>query len=192
MTQRWKSFAAIASTLIVAATVGATGTLGRAAQTPAVPTAAERPAWQAVALTDARTGDPFTLGGFEGSTVHVMPMAIWCPPCGEQLANLGEAREQLDTEEESFVFVALSSEIGLPNERLAYYADEKGFDWRFAVMTPDLLAALVDEFGRAVTVPPSTSHFTIRPDGTSTELVTGLEEPEVLVESLREAAEPAA
>ncbi len=190
MGQRWMRLAAIAATLIVAATVGAAGTLGRTVPTPATPTPADRPAWQSIELTDARTGETFSLGQFEGRTVFVEPMAVWCPPCGEQLANVREARAQLGPEEESFVFVALSSELGLSNDRLAHYADEMGFDWRFAVMSPDLLEALVDEFGRAVTVPPSTSHFTIRPDGSSTALKTGIEGTESLVESLREAAAP--
>lgn len=33
--------------------------------------------WQGIELTDARTGDSFTLGDFTGQTVIVHPMARW-------------------------------------------------------------------------------------------------------------------
>jgi thiol-disulfide isomerase/thioredoxin len=181
--------AEIVPVLVVAVVLGLVGGApGAFAQgTPA----AEKPAWQTIELTDARTGDTFTLGDFDGKTVYVEPMATWCPPCREQLGRAAAAREDLDTAEEEFVFVALSTEMGLPNEMLAAYAEENGFDFRFAVMSPDLLKALVDEFGREAAVPPGTPHFLIHPDGSATELSTGPEEADELVARMTEAAEAA-
>lgn len=189
--------AGIALAVIVAAAMGTSGgASGRAAEgTPTtagagVEAAAERPAWQTIELTDARTGETFSLDDFEGKTVLVEPMAIWCPPCGEQLGNVREARARLDPEaqERDVVFVALSMEVGLEAERLAGYADKMGFDWRFAVMPPEMLRAITDEFGREAAVPQATPHFLIRPDGSATDLVTGIEETDDLVEALTEAA----
>ena len=57
----------------------------------------------------------------------------------------------------------------------------------FAVATPELLTALVEEFGRTITSPPSTPHFIIRPDGTTTDLTTGIEAPEVLLAQIADA-----
>ncbi len=142
---------------------------------------AERPTWQGLELTDARTGEVFTLGGFEGKTVFVEPMATWCANCRRQLGNVNAAKEEVG---EDVVFVALSVEGNLSNEALAEYAEKEGFDLRFAVVTPELLRALVDTFGRAITSPPSTPHFIIRPDGSTTDLVTGIEPPDALVAQL--------
>ena len=141
----------------------------------------ERPAWQSLELTDARTGETFTLGGFEGKTVFVEPMATWCTNCRKQLGNVAEARAQAG---EEVVFVALSVEGNLPDEQLAAYADKENFDLTFAVATPELLQALVDTFGRAVASPPSTPHFLIYPDGTTSELTTGIEAPDTLLAQL--------
>lgn len=133
----------------------------------------DRPAWQQVALTNARTGETFTLADFEGQTVFVEPMATWCPNCRQQLTNVKAAKQQLA--EDDVVFAALNVETNIDDATLASYADGGGFDWLFAVVTPEMLELLVGEFGRAVTTPPATPHFVIRPDGTYTELVTGID-----------------
>lgn len=190
--------------LVVLALAGAVGA-GRSglAQEPACPTApllasptagaspgagtaadAERPVWQTIGLTDACSGDVFTLADFAGRTVYVEPMATWCPTCREQLENVREARERLADEE--VVFVALSVETDLPRQDLADYAADAGFAWPFAVMTPEMLTALVEAFGRSIAVPPSTPHFVIRPDGSTTELETGLADADALLELLAE------
>ena len=140
-----------------------------------------RPAWQSLELTDARTGETFTLGGFEGKTVFVEPMATWCTNCRRQLGNVNAAKQEVGEDVE---FIALSIEGNLSNEALAAYAEKEGFDLRFAVITPELLRALVDTFGRVITSPPSTPHFIIRPDGSTTELATGLESPADLLAQL--------
>ena len=140
-----------------------------------------RPAWQSLELTDARTGETFTLGGFEGKAVFVEPMATWCTNCRRQLGNVNAAKQEVGEDVE---FIALSIEGNLSNEALAQYAEKEGFDLRFAVITPELLRALVDTFGRAITSPPSTPHFIIRPDGSTTNLVTGIEPADALVAQL--------
>lgn len=141
----------------------------------------ERPAWQNLELTNVATGETFTLGGFEGKTVYVEPMATWCSNCRKQLRNVAKAKALAGDE---IVFVALSVEGSLPDEALAQYTEKEGFDFTFAVATPELVQALVAEFGRAVTNPPSTPHFTIWPDGTTTALKTGFEAPEDLLAQL--------
>ncbi|CAN5811410.1 hypothetical protein BH24DEI2_BH24DEI2_15340 [soil metagenome] len=141
----------------------------------------ERPAWQNLELTDVATGETFTLGGFEGKTVYVEPMATWCSNCRKQLGNVAAVKPDAGDE---VVFVALSVEGNLPDETLAQYAVKEGFDFTFAVATPELIQALVAEFGRPITSPPSTPHFIIRPDGSTTELKTGFETPEELLAQL--------
>lgn len=142
--------------------------------------------WQDIELTDVTTGDTFTLGGFEGKSVFVEPMATWCSNCRTQLSNVNAAIPEAG---EDVVFVALSVEGDIANEVLADYAEKAGFNMIFAVASTDLLRGLVDDFGREITSPPSTPHFIVRPDGSTTELVTGREAPEVILEQLAAASE---
>ena len=155
-----------------------------AAPTEAEPAVVERPAWQQIVLTDAATGQPFTLADFAGKTVFVEPFATWCSNCRQQLGNVQAARAQLG---DDVVFVTLSVEPNIGNEALVQYTVETGFDWTFAAMPPEMLQALAGIFGQTVANPPATPHFIIRPDGSFTELVTGIEGAEAIVEAVEEA-----
>jgi thiol-disulfide isomerase/thioredoxin len=145
----------------------------------------DKPVWQTIALTDVRSGQTFTLADFAGKTVFVEPMATWCTNCRRQLGNVAEARNQLG--EENIVYVALSVETTISDQALADYTEQTGFDWTFAVATPELLQELVATFGQSITNPPSTPHFVIRPDGSYTDLVTGIEPPSDIISQIQEA-----
>jgi hypothetical protein len=138
-----------------------------------------RPAWQTIALTDVRTGEVFTLADLAGRAVMIEPMATWCGNCARQQGNVRDAKAQLNSDE--VLFISLSVETSLPQADLAAYADSKGFDWIFAVATPDLLSELVNQFGGSITNPPSTPHFVIYPDGTWSDLKTGFNSPDELI-----------
>ena len=129
--------------------------------------------WQTIVLTNARTGEPFTLADFAGKTVFVETMATWCPNCRQQLTNVKSAAARANPE--TAVFVAISVETDLPPATLAQYADDNGFDWTFAVATPEMVQALAETFGQTIANPPATPHFLILPDGSHGDLVTGFE-----------------
>jgi cytochrome oxidase Cu insertion factor (SCO1/SenC/PrrC family) len=148
--------------------------------------AAMLPAWQKVQLMNARTGEAFTLADFNGKTVFVEPFATWCSNCRAQLKNVKAARVQLDDQN---VFVALSVETNISPEAVAKYTTDQGFDWVFAVMTPEMLKQLTDQFGLTVANPPSTPHFIIRPDGTVTDLSTGIKGVDAIVAELQAVAQ---
>jgi thiol-disulfide isomerase/thioredoxin len=143
----------------------------------------DAPAWMTIALTDVRSGETFTLADFAGKTVFVEPMATWCTNCRRQLGNVSQAKAQLG-DSEDVVFVSLSVETNIGDGDLANYTQETGFDWAFAVATPDMLVSLVETFGQSITNPPSTPHFIIRPDGSTTDLTTGYEGPEEILQNL--------
>lgn len=147
----------------------------------------EMPLWMTTTLTDVRTGETFTLADFAGKTVFVEPMATWCTNCRQQLGNVAAARAQLG-DSEDVIFVGLSVETTISNDDLAAYTEETGFDWTFAVVTPEMLVSLAETFGQTVTNPPSTPHFIIRADGTYTDLTTGFEGPEELLQSIEAAS----
>jgi thiol-disulfide isomerase/thioredoxin len=128
--------------------------------------------WQTLPLVNARTGESFTLADFSGKTVFIEPMATWCTNCRNQLTNLRDATTQVNNPE-NVVYIALSVETNISAADLAAYADAQGFDYTFAVMTPDMLRAMTDAFGRIISVPPATPHLIIRPDGTHTSLLYG-------------------
>ena len=137
------------------------------------------PEWLNLELTDVNTGEVFTLASLEGQTVFVETMATWCSNCRIQLNNVRTARGEI--EDRDIVFIALSLETNLSNEELADYTRNEGFDWTFAVMSPDMLRSLVNTFGRSVSSAPSTPHFIIHPDGTFTDVVNGIDSPERLI-----------
>ncbi|GAA5531057.1 TlpA disulfide reductase family protein [Herpetosiphon gulosus] len=150
-----------------------------------VPTVANLAAWQTLPLINARTGESFTLADFHGKTIYIEPMATWCSNCRKQLTIVAETQAQLKNPD--VVFIGLSVETDLAASDLAAYADAAGFDWLFAVSTPELLRELTAVFGRTITNPPATPHFIIRPDGTTTELSTGIEPSDGLIRALQAA-----
>ena len=130
------------------------------------------PAWQTIALTDAVTGDEFTVADFAGKTIFVEPFATWCSNCRRQLGTVNGLRAQSG---DDVVFLALSVETNVGNEALANYAAQTGYGLTFAAMPPEMLQLLVDAYGQSITNPPATPHFVIAPDGTSSELFTGFQ-----------------
>jgi hypothetical protein len=82
---------------------------------------------------------------------------------------------QVDADET--VFVSFTIETGDTDANMAAYQAENGFDWIFAVATPELLAGLTQQFGLNVTIPPTQPHFIIYPDGSTSSLLTGIPDP---------------
>ena len=145
----------------------------------------ELAAWQQLTLTDV-DGVAFTLGDFIGKPVFVENFATWCPKCRSQLDTTNDAAGELGADA---VFIALSVETELSANDIAEYADDNGFgNIRFAVMTPEFLAAISDAFGNSSINPPSTPHFVIDSRGGAGELDTGSVGAGEIVEALRTAA----
>ena len=141
------------------------------------------PVWMKLPLTNARTGETMTFADLKGKTVFVETMATWCPNCRTQLGNVKAAHAA--TSNPDVVFIAISVETDLPAEQLAKYADENGFNWFFAVSSPELLVELVNAFGQTIANPPATPHFIIQPDGSIGTLITGFEESEQILAGLQ-------
>lgn len=146
---------------------------------------ADLPAWQTLPLTDARTGEQIVLADLAGKTVFVETMATWCTNCRQQLNNVAAARAQLGNDE--VVFIAVSVETSIAATDLAQYATDNNFEWTFAVSTPEMLVELAHAFGQTIANPPATPHFIIRPDGSVTDLITGIDSPEQLIQDLQAA-----
>lgn len=142
------------------------------------------PAWTQIALTNARTGETFTLADFAGKTVYVHMMATWCTNCRASQRSLNsEVIPQLSSDE--FVFVSIDVQTQLTAGELASYADNNGFGWTFAVASADFLRAVSTELGSSIANPPSTPHFYISRTGTVSALQTGSPSPEQKLDELR-------
>ena len=55
----------------------------------------EAAAWLDIELTDAATGETFTLASLAGEVVAIEPMAIWCSNCKAQQDNVKAAYEDI-------------------------------------------------------------------------------------------------
>jgi thiol-disulfide isomerase/thioredoxin len=138
---------------------------------PAAESAASLPAWMTMPLTNARTGESFTLADFSGKTVLARAMALWCTNCRSgQRAWRDAVLPQVDAA--NTVFVSFTIETNITAEEMAAYADENSFPWVFAVMTPEFLQALNEQFGSTINVPPVEPQWLIRPDGSVVGLIS--------------------
>lgn len=148
------------------------------ADTPDTVAAAE---WQLIEVTDTG-GETFTIADLAGRPVFVENFATWCSNCREQLEATQAAAEQAG---DDAVFLALSVETELSVEDMAEYQDDNGFDAiRFAVMSPELLAAMDAAFGATALNPPATPKVAVAADGAAGELVTGPESVEEILGTL--------
>ena len=142
------------------------------------------PAWANLQLTDAVTGETFTLADYAGRTVFIEPMATWCSNCLAQQRRVAAAMSQFG---DDVVFISLSVEP-INNAQLAQYAQQNAFPQQFVVGTNDLVNALVEQFGRSIVSPPVTPHFIIAPDGSLSPLFRGAHSEAQIIEQVQTAA----
>jgi len=148
-------------------------------------TETELAAWQGLHLTDS-SGQDFSVGELVGRPVLVENFATWCSTCRSQLTDTQEAAAAVG---DKAVFLALSIEVDLDPSDLVEYADKNGFDnIRFAVMTPEFLAAMADEFGKSSINAPSTPKIVVDASGSAGKLVTGPESPDEIEAKITAAA----
>lgn len=141
--------------------------------------------WTTLQLTDV-DGQQFTIEDLAGVPVVVENFATWCSNC---LRQLGDTQKAAAEQGDSAVFVALSVETDIDPADVKAYAEEHGFaDIRFAVMTPEFLAATSDEFGTTSLNPPATPKIVVSAAGEPGEVVTGFETPDEIVARLTAAA----
>jgi hypothetical protein len=147
---------------------------------------ADRPTWMSTSLTNAETGATFTLGDFPEKTVYVELMATWCTNCRLQQGNVRDVRAKLSAD--NYVFISLSVEPKDTTDGLKQYRVQYDYPWTFAVVPPDMLAALVEQFGQSITNPTATPHLVIAPSGSVSQLATGIHTADQLTAELTAAA----
>jgi thiol-disulfide isomerase/thioredoxin len=144
----------------------------------------DAPVWSTTPLRDVRTGESFRIADLAGKVVVIEPMAIWCTTCRTQQREAAAALARLPRE--SVAYISLDVD---PNERdadLANYANQQGFDWRFAIASRDVARSLVDSFGPQVLSPPSTPGIVVTPAGDVQPVSFGVKSADRLYAELRE------
>lgn len=144
----------------------------------------ESPAWFSAALTDARTGETFTIAGFKGKVVLVETMAVWCSNCLKQQAQVKALHEQLGMRDD---FVSLGLDID-PNEEAAQlkaFIESNGFDWMYAVAPAEVSAEISSLYGAQFLNPPSTPMLIVDRNGKAHPLPFGIKSAADLLEALQ-------
>lgn len=150
-----------------------------AKETPAGDSMMESPAWYSASLTDARTGQAFTLHSLKGKVILVETMAIWCPSCLRQQEQVKTLHELLGMRED---FVSIGLDID-PNEDAAglkSYVEGNGFDWLYAVSPADVSREIAALHGDQFLNPPSTPILVIDRKGVAHPLPFGIKSAEEL------------
>ena len=146
----------------------------------------EAAAWLDIELTDAATGETFTLASLAGEAVAIEPMAIWCSNCKAQQDNVKAAYE--DIAGAGVTYISLGIDPGEDPAALARYAERRGYEWTFVQSPVELSRELSDLFGPQILSAPSTPLVVLDGDGEVFTQEWGFHGPERLLEILDEAA----
>ena len=144
----------------------------------------EAPDWFGASLTDARTGQAFSINDFQGKVVLVETMAIWCTNCLKQQGQVKALHEQLGARDD---FVSIGLDID-PNEKidaLKVYVENKGFDWLYAVPTKDVSREIASLYGDQFLNPPSTPIVVIDRHGEAHPLPFGIKSADDLMQAIQ-------
>lgn len=153
-------------------------------ETPTTEAMMESPAWYGASLTDASTGQVFTINDFEGQVVLVETMAMWCPSCKAQQEQV-KALHTLLGERDDFISVGLDID---PNENAADlkgYVESNGFDWLYAVATMDVAQDISKNHGDQFLNPPSTPMLVIDRHGEAHPLPFGIKSADELLKFIQ-------
>lgn len=172
--------AILATATAIAGCAGPSGG-SQATQPGAVPSEAESPPpdWYSFELVDARTGEPFSVSDFSGRVVLIEAMAIWCPTCLEQQAEVKKLHELLG-ESNDLVSVSLDVDLHEDEASLKRYAAEHEIDWRVAVAPLAVARALGNLYSAQYLNPPVSPMLLIDRHGVAVQLPYGVKSARVL------------
>ena len=147
--------------------------------TPVSTIAAATPEWFDMELTDAQTGETFTINDYAGKVVLLETMAIWCPNCvvqGNEVRKLHEALGNPD----DLISISLDVDYNEDQASLKEYASGYGFDWHFAVAPLLVARALGNLYSAQYLNPPLSPMMIIDRDGNVHHLDYGKKDAETL------------
>lgn len=149
----------------------------------ATETAASEWDWFSIELTDAQTGQTFTMNDYAGKVVLVETMAIWCPNCIVQATEV-QNLHQLLGHPDDLVSISLDVDLNEDQAALKKYAEEFGFEWHFAVAPLEVARALGNLYSAQYLNPPLSPMLIIDRDGDVHTLEYGKKSAETLQKSV--------
>ncbi|MBI5842784.1 MAG: hypothetical protein HZB19_22050 [Chloroflexi bacterium] len=144
----------------------------------------ESPDWFSASLTDARTGQAFTVNNFKGKVVLVETMAVWCSNCLSQQEQIKAYHEVLGSRDD---LVSLTIDID-PNESaetLNDYVNRTGFDWLYAIASADVSHEIAALYGDQFLNPPFTPILVVDRHGAAHPLPFGLKSADDLMKAIQ-------
>jgi len=144
----------------------------------------ETPSWFGASLTDARTGQTFSINDFQGKVVLVETMAIWCSNCLKQQGQVKALHEQLGPRED-FISIGLDIDPNETSDALKAYVEDKGFDWLYAVPSKDISREVASLYGDQFLNPPSTPILVIDRHGEAHPLPFGIKSADDLMQTIQ-------
>jgi thiol-disulfide isomerase/thioredoxin len=144
----------------------------------------EDPAWFSASLTDARTGQTFSITDFQGKVVLVETMAIWCSNCLKQQGQVKTLHERLGARDD-FISVGLDIDPNENTAALKSYVESKEFDWWYAVPSADVSQEIASLYGNQFLNPPSTSIVVIDRHGEAHPLPFGIKSADNLMQAIQ-------
>jgi cytochrome oxidase Cu insertion factor (SCO1/SenC/PrrC family) len=164
----------------------ACGTMAPSATTEpvaATATAASKWDWFNVELTDAQTGETFTMNDFAGKVVLVETMAIWCPNCIVQANEVRDLHKLLGNPDD-LVSVSLDVDFYEDKASLKEYVESYDFEWHFAVAPIEVARALGNLYSAQYLNPPLSPMLIIDRDGNVHQLEYGTKNTETLEKNI--------
>ncbi len=146
----------------------------------------EEPTWLDIELTDADSGETYTLASLAGNVVAIEPMAIWCSNCKRQQDNVKTAYDEIESS--GVTYISLGIDPAENPQALSKYAERRGYEWTFSQSPVELSRALSDIFGPQVLSAPSTPLIVLDANGEIVVQEFGFHGPEKLLDILGEAA----
>ncbi|OGO80672.1 MAG: hypothetical protein A3K41_01120 [Chloroflexi bacterium RIFOXYD12_FULL_57_15] len=140
----------------------------------------DSPAWFSAALTDARTGQAFTINDFKGKVVLVETLAMWCSNCKRQQGQVVALHALLGARDD-FASLGLDIDSNENATALKIYVESNGFDWLYAVAPAEVSREIASLYGDQFLNPPSTPMLVIDRHGVAHPLPFGIKSAEELL-----------
>lgn len=142
------------------------------------------PAWFSAELMDEGTGEMFMIEDFKGKVVLVETFAQWCPTCLRQQMEIEKLQAMMGMPDD-LVTISLDVDPNEDAEMLKKYLEKHGFDWRFAIASPETAREIGNLYGQQFLNPPSAPVFVIDRKGNVHPLPFGVKSAEDLQEALK-------
>jgi cytochrome oxidase Cu insertion factor (SCO1/SenC/PrrC family) len=142
------------------------------------------PEWFDIELTDAQTGETFTMNDYAGKVVLVETMAIWCPNCLFQANEVRKLHKLLDNPED-VISVSLDVDVNEDTASLKEYSEEYGFEWHYAIAPLGVARALGNLYSAQYLNPPLSPMLIIDRDRQVHLLEYGKKSAETLLASIQ-------